>query len=394
MSSDRDYDIVLFGATGFAGGLTAEYLGQNAPAGTRWAIAGRSETKLIEVKERLVRIDPRCAEVGIVLADSSDAPSLQRLAGQTRVVATTVGPFVEYGEALVAACAAAGTDYVDITGEPEFVDRMWLSYHEQAKKTGARLVHCCGFDSIPHDLGAFFTVQQLPEGQPITLNGFVRASATFSAATYHSAVHAFSRVRKSSALSKQRRGRENRSKGRRVRAGVSRPFHQNDLDGWAVPLPTIDPVIVRRSARALDRYGPDFTYGHYALVKGLPTVVGSAVGVGGLFALAQLPPTKKLLLGLKQAGEGPSAEKRAQSWFKVRFIGEGGGRRVVTEVAGGDPGYDETAKMLAESALCLVYDDLPELSGQLTTAQAMGNALIDRLQRAGITFRVLEDADA
>ncbi|MEU6753700.1 saccharopine dehydrogenase, partial [Spirillospora sp. NPDC046719] len=159
--------------------------------------------------------------------------------------------------------------------------------------------------------------------------------------------------------------------------------------GWTLPLPTIDPQIVTRSAAALDRYGPDFSYGHYLAVKRLPVAAGMAVGSGALLALAQLPPTRSLLLRLRAPGEGPSPERRARNWFSVKFVGEGGGRRVVTEVAGGDPGYGETAKMLAQSALCLAHDDLPKTAGQVTTATAMGDALIARLTAAGIAFRVL-----
>jgi short subunit dehydrogenase-like uncharacterized protein len=165
-----------------------------------------------------------------------------------------------------------------------------------------------------------------------------------------------------------------------------------ELGGWAVPLPTSDGPIVLRSAVALERYGPDFTYGHNLLAKHLATVGALGAGVGTGFALAQLPPTRKLLLKMKAPGEGPSEEKRAKSWFKVVFVGEGGGKRVVTEVKGGDPGYSETSKMLAESGLCLAFDELPQRAGQLTTAAAMGEPLLNRLQHAGITFDVVEPA--
>ena len=156
---------------------------------------------------------------------------------------------------------------------------------------------------------------------------------------------------------------------------------ERELGFWAVSLPTIDPQVVKRSAGALERYGPDFSYGHYAAVKRLPVALGGVAGVGAIFALSQLPPARDWLLGRMKSGEGPSPERRERSWFRVLFAGEGGGRRVLTQVAGGDPGYDETAKMLAESALCLATDNLPQTSGQVTTAVAMGDALIARLQR-------------
>jgi short subunit dehydrogenase-like uncharacterized protein len=301
---------------------------------------------------------------------------------------STVGPYALHGEPLVAACAEAGTDYVDLTGEPEFVDRMYVAHHATAEQSGRRIVHCCGFDSIPHDLGAYFTVKQLPEGVPLQVSGYVRAGGQPSGGTYHSAVNGFGRARQTLSAAKQRRRRESRDNGRKVHAASNRV---RQVEGrWAVPLPTVDPVIVRRSARALERYGPEFTYGHYMLVKRLATVGAMAGGVSALFALAQLPPTRKLLLKARTQGEGPSPETRAKSWFKVRFHGEGGGERVVTEVSGGDPGYDETAKMLGETGLCLALDDLPQTSGQVTPAQAMGDALLARLQTAGIAFRVVD----
>ena len=379
--AERDHDIVLFGATGFTGALTAEYLAQHAPEGVRWALAGRNRAKLEALSERLG------VDVPLLHADVNDEPSLRAVAESARVVITTVGPYVAYGEPLVAACAAAGTDYVDLTGEPEFVDRMYCRYHAEAVKTGARIVHACGFDSIPHDLGVLFTVEQLPEGVPLNVRGFVRAGGRPSGGTFHSAMTAFSRVRETQQAHKERRQTEGRENGRRVRL-EAKPHRE--LGYWAVPMPTIDPQVIARSARALDRYGPEFTYGHYAGVKRLPIAVGGVAGAASLFVAAQIPPVRKVLLGRLSPGDGPSESERAKSWFKVRFVGEGGGRRVVTMVSGGDPGYGETSKMLAESALCLAQDDLPETSGQLTPAVAMGDKLIARLQRAGIGFEVLE----
>ncbi|MFG3686566.1 saccharopine dehydrogenase family protein [Micromonospora sp. NPDC047740] len=390
MRDDRPYDLVLFGATGFTGGLTAEYLARHAPAGLRWALAGRNPGKLAAVRDRLAAIDAGLAELPLLTADATDPASLRAVAERGRVVATTVGPYIHHGEPLVAACAAAGTDYVDITGEPEFVDLMYVRYHAEAVRTGARLVHACGFDSTPHDLGAWFTVRQLATDGPVAVDGFVRAGGRFSAGTYHSALTALSRTGETSRAARARKAVEPRPAGRRVRAVPGKVGRSAEVGMWAVPLPTIDPQIVRRSAAARPEYGPDFCYRHFAAVKRLPTVLAAGVGLAGLLGLVKLPLTRRWLLGRLSSGQGPSAEQRAKSWFRVRFVGTGGGRTVHTEVAGGDPGYDETAKMLAESALCLAFDDLPPTAGQVTTVTAMGDALLDRLARAGITFRVLE----
>ncbi|MDX6325047.1 MAG: hypothetical protein QOK15_1401 [Nocardioidaceae bacterium] len=170
-----------------------------------------------------------------------------------------------------------------------------------------------------------------------------------------------------------------------------RPHQDPALGYWLVPLPTIDPAVVKRSAAARPDYGPDFTYSHYAGFRHLPYAGAAAVGVVGLVAAVQVPPVRKLLLSRVPQGEGPSEQKRARSWFTVELVGEAGGRQVVTKVSGGDPGYDETAKMLAESALCLAFDDNPPTSGQVTTAQAMGERLLDRLVKSGISFTLAQD---
>ena len=389
MPADRDFDLVLFGATGFTGELTATYLAEHAPAGCRWALAGRNATKLEEVRARLAKVDPACADLPLLHADAGDPQSLRSVAESTKVVITTVGPYLLYGEPLVAACAEAGTDYVDLTGEPEFVDRMYLAHHERAAETGARIVHACGFDSIPHDLGAYFTVKQLPSGEKIRLRGVVRSNATFSGGTFHSAMTAFSRARQMKQAFTERRRKAPRPAGRKVRTVAGKPGRDSLLGLWLLPLPTIDPLVVVRSAAALPAYGPDFGYSHFAGLKTLRFTVGGAVGVSALALAAQVPPVREALKKRIKPGDGPSEARRAKSWFTVDFVGESGGRTVHTRVSGGDPGYTETAKMLAESALCLAFDDNPPTAGQVTTAQAMGDALLARLQQAGISFEVV-----
>ncbi len=389
-TTKRKYDIVVFGATGFTGQLTAQYLAMHGGEKLLWALAGRNRAKLEQVRAGLADLNPACAELDLLQADVEEADSLRAVARATKVVITTVGPYIRYGEPLVAACAEFGTDYVDLTGEPEFVDRMWLGYHEQAKETGARIVNACGFDSIPHDLGAYFTVQQLPDDVPITVEGFVKAGGEISGGTWHSAITAFSRLREYSKIAKERRAREGWPVDRKIGSTRQTIRFEKALNSWVVPFPSIDPQMVRRSAAADERYGPAFRYGHYIQVKKLATVAGLVGGAGIAMVGAQFKPTRDRLLKLRDPGQGPSADKRAKAWFRVRFIGRGGGQRVVTEVTGGDPGYGETSKMLAESAMCLAKDRLPRRAGVITPAHAMGNKLIDRLQKAGIGFNVVE----
>lgn len=387
----REYDIVLLGATGFAGRLTASYLARTAPDTCRWALAGRNSSKLAALRDELSAEVGERGELGVVEADITDAASVRRLAESTRVLVTTVGPYVLYGDAVAAACAEAGTDYLDLTGEPEFVDRCYVRHDGTATQTGARLVHAAGFDSVPHDLGAYFTVQQLPEGVPVRMSGYVRAHAAFSGGTFYSALTGLSRPGPNRAAARDRRAAEPRSGERTARAVPGRP-HRDPVDGrWALPLPTIDPQIVARSARAVPRYGPDFQYSHFASVGSPLLAAGAVVGVGAVAALAQIPPARRALLDRVKPGEGPTPERRARSWFTVTFVGEtaDGAERVITRVSGGDPGYDETAKMLGESALCLAYDELPQTAGQVTTVTAMGDQLLARLRAAGIRFELL-----
>ncbi|MER6394912.1 saccharopine dehydrogenase NADP-binding domain-containing protein [Kitasatospora sp. NPDC001603] len=397
MDAERPYDLVLFGATGFTGALTAEYLARNAPAGCRWALAGRNRGKLEALRTHLATLEPGCADLPLLIADSTDPGSLREVAAAARVVVSTVGPYLSHGEPLVAACADAGTDYVDLTGEPEFVDRMYLLHHRRAVETGARLVHSCGFDSVPHDLGVLFTLERmrelgaLPDGAAVSVRGFVRAGGTFSGGTFASALTAMSRPRAAARAARERRAADPRPAGRRISAKAGPVRRSAEARAWAVPMPTIDPLVVARSAAARPDYGPVFRYGHYAAVRRLPVLLAGGAGLALLALAAQLPPLRRALTGLRKPGAGPSAEQRAASWFTVRFVGETGpGHRVFTEVSGGDPGYTETAKMLAESALSLAYDELPPTAGQVTPAVAMGSALIDRLTAAGLRFTVLD----
>jgi len=259
-------------------------------------------------------------------------------------------------------------------------------------------VHACGFDSIPHDLGAFFTIRELAGAAgglsgPVALRGVVRSRAGISGGTFHSALGQLGRPRQARAAARERARLEPRPEGRRARAVAGRPHRDPLLGYWLLPLPTIDPQIVARSGRALAAYGPDFSYTHYAGIKTLRYAVGGAAAVGGLALAAQVPPVRRLLGSRLPQGTGPSERRRASSWFTVDFVAEAGPaderRRIHTRVWGGDPGYTETARMLAESALCLALDDLPETAGCVTSAEAMGEALLARLLAAGIRFEVV-----
>jgi short subunit dehydrogenase-like uncharacterized protein len=379
--TDRTYDLVLLGATGFTGRLTAEHLARRLHGTTtRWAIAGRDQAKLDDLRREL------SGDVGVEVADVTDDASLAALARSTRVLATTVGPYARFGEPVVAACVDAATEYADITGEPGFVRRIRERFDAPARDAGIRLVSCCGFDSVPHDLGVAFTVGHLPDDAPITVRGYVHATGTFSGGTARSAVGAIAE------RSLPRAGRRSDRAVREVASVLPRIHRVRELDAWGVPLPTIDPAVVLRSARELPGYGLRFRYGHFAEVGSLPVVVAGVTAVGSLAAMASLPPTRALLERvLPSSGEGPSPERRAQSHFRVSFVGVADGRRVVTRVSGGDPGYDETAKMLGEAALALALDGRGDAAGHVTPAIGLGEGYRSRLEDQGLRFEVLDD---
>ncbi|GAA3939445.1 saccharopine dehydrogenase family protein [Litoribacillus peritrichatus] len=398
----RVYDIVIFGATGFTGQLTVQYLSQKLVDGTfSLAIAGRNFNKLHTLKNELVAIDRGNEVIGVEVADVADEASMMALAAKTRVLITTVGPYTEFGEAAIKACAEKGTDYLDLTGELEFVERMYAKYDMVARSTKCRLIHCCGFDSIPHDLGVLFAVQQLSEEagelvrSDVFVDGYVKVGGRISGGTWHTMINAFSRLAKNLDVVKFWRSLTQGKDvdGRRIRAAKPQLKYDYTLRSWVVSLPTIDGQVVRRSAELFEQYGRRFTYGHYLQIRRLPKLLMTLGGFSSVIALSQFKWTRNKLLELLPQGEGPTDGDRERAWFKVTIRARSGRHKVVASVRGGDPGYTETAKMLSESALALVLDNahLEPVYGVLTPAAAMGNRLIERLDQAGIKFTLLED---
>jgi len=379
MPDVRAHDLVLFGATGFTGGLIARYLaGRLAGGSIRWALAGRSREKLGKLRRELERADPRMAELALIEASSDDAESLRAMAESTRAIITTVGPYQLHGEPLVAACVGAGTDYFDLTGEPTWWRAMVERYHERAKARELIVVPSCGFESVPHDLGVLFTASQLPSGEPMTIDAYVSARGSFSGGTLASALGAMAE------------GIPKGGGGSSGRKSAKPKLHFADALGvWGLPAPTIEPLVVRRSASLLPDALGDLQFREYFAFRSALTMASMVVGVGGVMAMASFGPTRRLLQKVQPRGSGPAPEVRSRGWFRIDFVGRGGGREVRTHVSGGDPGYDETAKMISEAAITALEDrDRLPLRGVLTPAAALGQPLIDRLVAAGMQFVV------
>ena len=409
----REHDIVLFGATGFTGRLVAEYLAHHAPKSVRWAIAGRNATKLEAVKRELVAIDATLSTLPILIADGHDQASLDALVPKARVVCTTVGPFGEHGRMLVATCARSGTHYCDITGEVPFIRASIDENHDKATLTGARIVHCCGFDSIPSDLGVFILSDHARKqgGSLSWVKGFVGemsgAASGGTAATMLSIISEATRDPNVRRLLGNPHALDPEVPRGRVRdpfeADVRGVAFDRDIDRWTAPfvMSSINTRIVRRS-NALLHYGEPFRYREaMSLPKGPKGLVAASVVTAAMtgFAVgAALPPTRALLARfvLPKPGEGPSKEARDRGHFTLRFVAEGTTgtaaplRASATVKGTSDPGYGETAKMLGQSCLCLAEDEgaLEPRYGVLTPASAMGMKLVDRLRREGMTFAV------
>ena len=407
MNAERELDVVVFGATGFVGKLTAEYLAQHAPDGVRVGLGGRSEEKLARVRESL---GARAADWPLVVADSSDPASMKAMAERCRAVATTVGPYRKYGMPLVEACAEAGTDYVDLTGEPPFIREAIDRFHDTAEASGARVVHCCGFDSIPSDLGVYllherakadgagdledttYVVRGLkggPSGGTLeSMKGMIdEAKADRAALKLMGDPYALSPDR----AAEPDLGNE---------SDVRMPVEDREIGEWLGPfvMAAINARVVRRSNALQDwAYGRRFRYRETTAmgsgVVGRAKATALSGGLGAMVGAMSFGPTRAVLdRFLPKPGEGPSAEARAKGFFKVDIHTRtsSGARYVCRVAAQGDPGYAATAVMLGEAALCLVQDreQLPDRAGILTPATAFDGVLPERLRAAGMTLEV------
>lgn len=404
--TERPWDIVLFGATGFTGALVAEYLAAHAPATVRIALAGRNASKLEAVRAGLGEGGKR---FGVLVGDTTDRGSIDAIARQTRVLCTTVGPYAKYGLPVVEACAAAGTHYADLTGEPQFMRRSIDAADAEARRTGARIVHTCGFDSIPSDLGVLtlheFAKARGLSGQfkRITL-AVTGAKGGFSGGTVASMLNGIEEAMADRslrrlfadpyALSPDRAKEPDLGRQR----DLTKVAYDDFLESWTAPfvMASINTRVVRRSNALLGhQYGRELDYREVTALKGglKGIVFGAALAGGmGLLVASQLfAPTRKLVQArLPKPGEGPDRKTRESGFFRLRLEGlTVEGERLHAKVVGtADPGYGETAKMLGESALCLALDGerLPRVAGVLTPATAMGVVLRDRLRAAGMTF--------
>jgi short subunit dehydrogenase-like uncharacterized protein len=405
---DKPFDLIVFGATGFTGRLVAEYLNATYGIGgdVRWAMAGRSAAKLAEVRDAL-GID---AALPLLVADASDPAALAELVKQTRVVLTTVGPYQTYGEPLIHACAEAGTDYVDLCGEPGWMAKMIPELQDKARASGARIVFSCGFDSIPFDLGVLYAQHEAQArlGAPLQrVHGRVKVlKGTFSGGTVASMLATIEATKHAPSLRRTLADPFSLTPGFK---GARQPNdHVAEYDmlakSWTAPfvMALINTKNVHRSHALLGHpWGTDFVYSERMLTGDGPVGEKRARKMLRQSKLQNLmlafAPTRALLrrFALPKPGEGPNKDQREKGRYEVLFFGQtADGRTLTASVAGDrDPGYGSTSKMIAEAALCLARDtDRTRTPGDVwTPAAAMGMTLVERLQaKAGLRFQVLD----
>ncbi len=402
--SNRIYDVVLYGASGFTGRQTVQYFADHAPKHLRWAIAGRNQSKLESIRSQI-----GCKSIDILVADALDQEKIDAIATQTRVMLSTAGPFALYGQPLVDACVRLQTHYVDITGETVWVRGLIDQFHDQAAAQGTRIIPCCGFDSVPSDLGAYLMVHHLKQ-QGIACLGvraYFEAAGGFNGGTLASAFNLIDSdqwqlISDPFLLNPTEASPSIKAE---VEIDPRQPHYDKDLGIWVAPffMGPVNTRVVRRSSALYslwqESYGAQFTYQEYLKFKGplaMVTAIATTIGTGLFMTIAQVSWLRQLLQShLPQPGEGPSEKTMEQGWFRCQLLAFGeDGRQVQGQIYNqGDPGNRSTVKFLCESALALAIniDQLPggpKRGGILTPATALGDVLADRLRQAGTIIKI------
>ena len=403
MNKSKEFDIIIWGATGFTGRLVAEYIYKNySSEKLSWAIAGRDKKKLINVRDKIAD-----ENIPIIIADSFDEMSLTKMTQKTKVICSTVGPYSKYGSLLVKSCIKTNTHYCDLAGEAQWIRKIVDTYHQEAKNKKIRIVNSCGFDSIPSDIGVYFIHKNLPDVNikldniSMRLSGF---KGSLSGGTYASMNNIITEASKDSHVRKiltnpyglnpegQRTGPDKRD--------LNKVKYDEDCKSWIAPfmMAGINTKIVRRSnALSNYSYGKNFTYDESVMTgDGFKGRIKAIISVLPLIFLSAKPGSllKRIFnYFTPKPGQGPNENERENGYFSMRFyIRYNDKSRALFRVTGDrDPGYGSTSKMLAESAICLSKDSLKDTYGVITPSIAMGDQILDRLQaKAGLTFKFIE----
>ena len=361
---NKEYDLIVYGATGFTGQLICEYL--NAHKDTKeikWAIAGRN-------KEKLEKIAKKYSISEIFIADSFDMKSLDIITSKAKLIISVVGPYSIYGKDLVESCANNKCHYLDLTGEPDFVQFVEKKYTKKAKDNKVILMNCCGFESIPPDIGTYYTIKKLKD-KNAQITTFLKTKGKISGGTWASFLNSFT-------------GKKPIIKGSKNNK-TKKLFYSKELKKWALTFPVIDKHIVKKSAKHLD-YGDDFIFVQYVVFKSIFKILGLVLSIMAVGFLAKFKFFRNCLRSFIPSGHGPNAEKRKKHFFELKIFAKTKNENIITTVSGGDPGYGETAKFISEMALTIILnpDKLNCDRGVITPAQCAGDIMIERLIESGI----------
>ena len=407
----KKFDLVIFGATSFVGQILTEYLFDHIGLSrkVKWAIAGRSEAKLNNLRDSL---GEKAAKLPIIVADSMDQPALEDMCKKSRVIVSTVGPYALYGETLVKVCAENGNDYCDLTGEAYWIKQMILKYEKTAKTSGARIVNCCGFDSIPSDLGNHFLQREGKKQFGKFFNQVkLRVKAMKGGASGGTIASMAEMIVAAKADAQVRRDMANpyilcpkKHSYSIKQTSVKGPAYDRDFGSWSAPfiMEAINARVVLRS-NTLRRmaFGKDFSYGEAMLTgagnSGRLKAIALTAGLAAFAGSMVLDPVRNLMnkFVLPKPGEGPSLQDQLNGFFDIQLMGKNArGDKLTAKVTGDrDPGYGCTAKMLAQAGLCLAFDLAKEdkAGGFWTPSTAMGDLLIERLNNhAGMSFTLVD----
>ena len=364
---NKEFDIIVYGATGFTGQLICGYLNNHKDINqVKWGIAGRN-------KQKLEKVANKYSISNLFIADSFNMESLDVITSKAKLIISIVGPYSIYGKKLIESCVNNQCHHLDLTGEPEFVHFVENNYSQKAKDNNVILMNCCGFESIPPDIGTYYTMQKL-KNKDANVTTFLKTRGKISGGTWASFLNSFTSKKPIIKSSK------NNKKTKKI-------FYVKELKKWALIFPVIDKHIVKKSGKHIG-YGENFSFNQYILFKSLFKILGLVASIMFIGFLAKFKFFRNWLVSFIPSGNGPTKEERSNHWFQLKIFANTKNQQITTTVSGGDPGYGETSKFISEMALCIIldYEQLDSNKGVITPAQCSGNLMVKRLTESGIKF--------
>ena len=369
---NKEYDIIIHGATGFTGKLICEYIYNHKDSKSiKWGISGRNTSKLKPISQKY--------NIDLFQVDSFNQESLDLITSKSKLIISVVGPYATYGKQLIDSCVNNNCHYLDITGESSFVEYVKNNYSQKAIDTNTILVNCCGFESMPPDIGTYYSVRKLNE-ENIKFKCYMKTKGQISGGTWASFLNHFN--------SKKIKKRIKETSSKKYKIKNKTIFYNKELKKWALIFPDVDRRIIKRSSQSIKGYGKDVEFTKYMLFNSLFKITTLLIPLFFISILAKFKISRKWLESFIPSGEGPSEEDRKKHWFKYILVGETLNQKIITTIEGGDPGYGETSKFISEMGLAIILNtnELNCKKGVLTPAECAGDLMLKRLQASGIKF--------